>query len=111
MSVSSIHLHVSSAPEKYPGRPVDKPQSAYVPRLNRSSAKQHAQRVAGKLGVSDGLIYLLGQYALNIEDRWENLHDMSRVRLIDVLSAINRRHGGSVAISTIALELTCPIAV
>ena len=31
-------------------------------------AKQHIQAVARKLGKSDGLIYLLGQYAFNIED-------------------------------------------
>ena len=31
-------------------------------------AKQHAQAVARKLETSDGLIYLLGQYAFEIED-------------------------------------------
>lgn len=36
--------------------------------LIRSIAKQHAQRVAGKLGETEGLIYLLGQYSNRIED-------------------------------------------
>ena len=48
MANLTIQLRISSA-EKYP-------------------AKQHAQRVAAKLGVKEGLIYLLGQYAYNLED-------------------------------------------
>lgn len=48
MNKLHIHLQITS-PEKYP-------------------AKQHAQRVAEKLGVEKGLIYLLGQYAYNQED-------------------------------------------
>ena len=67
MDISSIQLHVSS-PEKYPGTTRHYP-GALRTQADHNPAKQHAQRVASKLDVSDGLIYLLGQYALNIEDR------------------------------------------
>ena len=37
-------------------------------RLTQVLAKQHTQAVSRKLGDSDGLIYLLGQYDFTIED-------------------------------------------
>jgi Xaa-Pro dipeptidase len=39
-----------------------------ISRKEKYPAKQHLQRVASELGVSHGLIYLLGQYGSNGED-------------------------------------------
>lgn len=42
--------------------------NVYLSRKEKYPAKQHVQRVANKLAASEGLIYLLGQYGLTMED-------------------------------------------
>jgi Xaa-Pro dipeptidase len=62
-----LHLEAETPLDKYPGKSLRLRNSAEM-LLMEFAAKQHARRVQEKLGVVEGLIYLLGQRSRNNDD-------------------------------------------